>query len=271
MTWDQPPDRDAQLMWLRDAVDTAPVLALTDRQMMAALRTVFDGPQRRELLNELERRLTRWTTRRHGSVAEALARLHETHAAPSRASQRLDQMLVRFLHQVHGEDARRLARSCLRSGRLLRRRAAWTYLRRHGLDPESEAVFADTQPEKDRDYIRFVTVDPAAVRVVGLERVLELLDAFYWRARAIESALTSAPAAVRRVAHEQPAETLVALRNAGARGYVDLARELWRDHSDDIDVLTSAVRCFAALHATDDLEAAVAQARQLLAREQRWW
>lgn len=271
MTWDRPPDRDTQLLWLRHALETAPVLALTDHQMMAALRTVFDRPQRVELLNEFERRLARWPRARHDSVAKVLAGLHDKHSAPSRATQRLDQMLVRFLHQLRGENARPLARSCLLSARLLRRRAAWTYFRNHGLDAGSEAVFADTEPEKDREYIRFATVDPAAVRVAGLERILAILDGFYWRARAIQSALTSDRTAVRRVAHHHPAETLFAVRNDGALGNVELARELWRDHGDDIDVLSVAGRCFAALHVTDDLALAVAQARRLLAREQPWW
>jgi hypothetical protein len=98
--------------------------------------------------------------------------------------------------------------------------------------------------------------------------VLGVTDAFYWQSCAIATALSADPAAVRRVAGDHPAQTLVAIRNAGTPADLDLARHLLRAHGDDdLDVLTSAIRCFAALRATDDLEPAVARGRDLLAAE----
>jgi hypothetical protein len=209
----------------------------------------------------VRRRLASWSGRRHAWVAASLARLHGQHANRSDASRRPDQLLVRLLHQVRGSRARTLARTCLVADRLLRRRAAWAYFARHGLDPEAAAALASRDPEDDRDYIRFVTRAPAAVAAVSLERVLGVTDAFYWQSCAIATALSADPAAVRRVAGDHPAQTLVAIRNAGTPADLDLARHLLRAHGDDLDVLTSAIRCFAALRATDDLEPAVARGR----------
>lgn len=258
-----------QLRWLRYALTQAPAWATDDREMLAQLRRGFDHDDRAAVIRELERRLAHWPAARHRAAALALQRAHERDDVPSRAAQRTDQLLVRLLHQVRGAQARRLALDCLSAPRRLRRRAAWRFFTVQGLDSVALEVLREADPEPDPMYVRLVAPNPEALKAVGLERALECVDSFYWRSRALQSALGVDVAAVRRSADDYPAEALFALRNAGRRDQLDLARGLLDRHGDAIDVLTNAIRCFAALQAYEELRTALARGHDLLARETR--
>lgn len=260
-------ERRERLEWLQLAVARSATLGTSDHDLLAALRCAFDVPQRSQMLAEFERRLSTWPAGRHRRVAGTLSRLHDEHVDPGRAAQRVDRLLMRLLCQVRGVGARRLANECLRSSRITRRRAALRFFELNGLDPTSGAAVVEMEPSSDYHYLSLVRSDPDLMRAVGFQRIMDVTDSFFWRAQAIEVALTIDAAAVELLGEDYPAETIFALHRAQARDQEDLIWSLSRAHGDDLDVLACAIRCLGEFGATERLQVVVDQAEQVLSRE----
>lgn len=251
----------------------APLWAMTDRELLKSVTALLEHPRpdREYLLRELERRLATWPATSHRSLATVLSRLNRRHTDRSRQSQRVDQLLVRLLHQVRGGTTRRLARECLSSSRLLRRRSAWRYFHSNGVGAKDAELLGMASPEADTMYIRLVASSSTTLRTVSVEHVLALSDSFYWRARVLESALAFDTQAVVRAAEDHPVEALLALHRTNRSDQIDLVRDLLLRHPDDVEVISGAIRAFATFRATDDLQAALEIGRGKLSRSNMEW
>lgn len=216
------------------------------------------------VLKELQRRLETWPSKRHEQAADVLSQLHRREDLSAQEDQWVDRATLRLMPDLQGPTARVLARACLGSARLLRRRAAWRYFTRQGSQSETLKSLKQVTAEKDKAFLEWLVVEPRLVRSVELDVLLPQIASFYWRARVLETAIRVNRNGVAEVADTYPVETLAAIRWAGERKHVTLARGVLCRHGDDVSVVTEAIRAFATLHAASDLERTLEVGRGIL-------
>jgi hypothetical protein len=254
------------LGWLIWAIDRAALTRISDEALLERV-AVLNAPGRRELLDELQRRVPSWPPDRHEALLSALVELDSRYSSPGPEAQCVDRLVMRFLHATRATEARAFADLCAVSGRRRRRWAAWRFYGRWGVDEHSTAILVrsfSTDPEPR--LARLIASTPELIAPAGLGAVLAITEEFYWRGRAFEAALAAEDPAVDRLAPNYPAEALFALRRAGRRDRLHQARCLFDANRDKPEVLSCAIRAFAELGARTELDLALATADDLLAR-----
>jgi hypothetical protein len=222
-----------RLDWLEWACPRAEVQRLEDDILLCRAVDIQD-PDRQNVLDELARRLQAWPLSKHGPVAAALSGLAEEHAQPGAAAQQVDRMLARFVHRLTPAAAGSLARACVRSDRLARRRAGWRQYRRHGTDPMVVDVLTEELLQNaHRDLLELAAMQAELLERAGLAFVLERSDEFYWRGRTLATAFGAALEVPDDLVARYPAEALFGLRRSERRDKLHRASTIFRDHMNE--------------------------------------
>jgi hypothetical protein len=175
----------SRLSW---AIGRARAWAISDSEIRRRLGIELVGNERANVLDELSRRLPAWSPKEQAMVAGLLSEIERTNRKPGKAAQAADRLLDRFVHQLAPESGRPLVDMCLRSPRLLRKRAAWRFLAKHDIDLRTAEVLAD-QARKDLrpELLRLVVTRHEVTRLVDISSVLARVDEFYWRGRLLQT------------------------------------------------------------------------------------
>jgi hypothetical protein len=255
---------DDQLRWLLWVIENAPVWSTQDRALLTALEDTFAGHDAQALLKELERRLELWPLSWHKRTAAALTRLNTSDDLTAQQAQWVDRAMLRLVPQLRGTAARELARTSLRSPRLLRRRAAWRYFTRQGSQRETIETLKQAHPERDKAFLEWLVVEPRLARFVELDLLLPQIDSYYWRARILATAIGVDRDAVVAISDLYPAEALTAIRWSNQSEDVAIVRDILKRHAHDVAVVTESIRAFATFQAFPDLDRALALGRDIL-------
>lgn len=164
-------------------------LALSADEILDTIEAEWERNRRLPLLDGLcERDLTEPQKAR--VVALIVSLIAHSESLPSGQRVTADRAVYRLLFRVDGLAASRLALEFLGHRRTFIRKAAYRFLKTHGVPPAKAAVLIEHHRRTgSQEPLQVLARSPLAVAAVNPRDLLALLDERYWRMRVLESLL----------------------------------------------------------------------------------
>ncbi len=222
---------------------------MPDAELVARLSEIHTLPNRVEFLDLVCWSLERTDGELHRSAATVLERLLEDSLKPGPEAVAVDHATRRLLKRLTESAGRRVATKAAQSPRKVRRMAAWSFFRSHGLDSHSrEYLFSDFSSERNEEYLKVVAADHELVLRIGPALVVPTLPNRYWRSLAIQACLAEPQLSI-QLRDAYPAEWLWAVARISDRSKLADIRELLA-RSSDPDIVNRVLLC--AMELGDD-------------------
>lgn len=184
---------------------------------------------------------------------------------PRRGRLLVDHALQRLLFLLDVPAAHDLAFACVRSERTLRRRAAYKFYDKHGLDEQARRLLALQLAAGSLEEPKPVVKDRPLVNELGLASVLTIAPTTQLRKEAIEVVMPNLPPeTVARICEDYPQELVWAVFDQRRSDYLQIIMDMVDDYRDDPYLLHRVVDCIARIGSRAEMEYALHVASTIL-------